>query len=93
MFAIGHCYSLPLSPSLDSVDLFLDNECPFLTPVSFPSFTLSSTMLAVLAWAVLTVVWLERKQTPRRLDLGFSPCFRFFWMLCFREDGCVEGWI
>ncbi|RVW34135.1 hypothetical protein CK203_084325 [Vitis vinifera] len=32
VLAIGHCYSLPLSSSLDLVDLFPDNGCPFLTP-------------------------------------------------------------
>ncbi|RVW88004.1 hypothetical protein CK203_033943 [Vitis vinifera] len=34
VFAIGHCYSLPLSSSLDLVDLFPDSGCPFLTPAS-----------------------------------------------------------
>ena len=71
------CSSPSSSPALDllSVDFFPTRECSSLTLVSFPSLTFPFAMLVVLLWTVSTVVWLERKWTPWRPDLGFLNVF------------------
>ena len=42
------------------MDFFSAKECSILTLVSFPSLTLSFSMLVILLWIALIVVYLER---------------------------------
>ncbi|KAL6334873.1 hypothetical protein AAG906_023678 [Vitis piasezkii] len=72
VFAIGHCSSLPLSSSLDLVDLFPYSECPFLTPVSICVLSLIHVFRCRRPRAMRAILPLSLASLDERLAFLFS---------------------